>query len=130
MTTESQKVSAKKYYAKVRETRLAQMRERNAKEKEERLQWLRTNPEGWEEIKAAAVDKYYKGLVRRNKDKINRWLEDPGISETFKAFLRVNVIPVTEKGLPKKFLDLCWIHLAIAVNPVNNTPEEVVDGTS
>ena len=124
MTSDAQRASASKYYAKVREARLTQMRERNEKAKEAKLQYLKEHPEGWEEVRAEAVDRYYRGVVKKNKDKINQWLEDPGISETFKAFLRVNVIPVADKGLPKKFLDLCWSHLAIAVNPVNNPPAE------
>ena len=131
MPTEAQRDAQRRYYAKIRDARMAQMRERNAKAKADRLQWLAEHPEGWEEIRAKAVEKYYKGVVRRNRDKIDGWLADPRISETFKAFLRTNVVPVADKGLPKKFLDMCWDHLAIAsaVNPsINTIPVEVVDG--
>jgi hypothetical protein len=129
MTSESQKLASQKYYAKVRETRLAQMRERNAKARALQAQADKENPEGWEERRARAVEKYYKGVIKRNKDKINEWLEDPRISATFKEFLRQNVIPVADKGLPKKFLDLCWNHLAIASNSAETLPAPVVDGT-
>lgn len=130
MTSDAQKLANRRYYAKVREARMAAMRERAKAQHATRVEYLRANPDALIEAKEKAVEKYYKGVVRNNKKTIDGWLADPDISETFKAFLRVNVLSVVEKGLPKKFLDMCVEHLAIAANPPAQSPGVTLDAAA
>jgi len=127
MVSDAQREANRRYYAKTRETRCAEMRERARKQHANRLEYLREHPEAIEEDRAKSVEKYYKGVVNRNRRTIDGWLADPGISETFKQFLRHNVVSVLDKGLPKKFLDMCWDYCAIAVNPTETIPAQEVD---
>lgn len=132
MTTDAQRLANKKYYAKVREERMEVMRKRAKERTAERIEYLKAHPEEVEALREKAMDKYYKGIVSANKKRIAGWLEDPDICDAFKEFLRQNVLPVIEKGLPKKFLDMCWEHLAIvnAVKSQETIPGVPVDGTT
>jgi hypothetical protein len=124
MPTEAQKNAQKRYYAKVRETRLVQMRER-ARERATEVREMMDDPIVAEEVRLERIERYHRSVTNKKKKKVEEWLEDPGISEVFKSFLRQGVLPVIET-LPKKFLDICWDYCAIVrPNPPEIFPAEV-----
>lgn len=129
MTTEAQKDAMKRYYEKNRDKRKAEMSERAKARTEERRQFLLAHPEELKKEREKGVEKYYKTIENKQRRRIKEWLDDPKICPAFKAFLRENVMPVVDKGLPTKFLPMCWNYLAICVNtPAQNVIVEA-DGS-
>jgi len=116
----------KRYYAKNRDKRRTEMSVRAKERAEERRQYLLAHPEEVEKEREKGADKYYKMIEKQQRRQIKAWIDDPGICPAFKAFLRENVLPVVDKGLPMKFLPMCWNYLSICVNP--NT-QNVIVGT-
>jgi hypothetical protein len=127
MATDAQKLANRRYYEKNREARKEAMRIRNREREAERREYLMAHPEALIESREKAMEKYYRGVIRRNRARIDGWLDDGGLSPVFKEFLRHNVLPILDNGLPPKFLDMCWEHLAIAVNPAQNNPPAEID---
>ena len=126
MPTDAQRLANRRYYAKTRETRLVAMRERAKTRAAERNEYLMAHPEEREEARAEAAQRYQTAQTNKKTRRITEWLEDPGVSPTFKAFLTRNVLPVVER-VSMKFLDICWDTLSIAVNPATILPGLTVD---
>ena len=116
----------KRYYEKHRRERCIEMRERGKEKARARAAYLEDHPEEVEADKEKRSEQYYNGIARANRRRINGWLEDSRICSEFKTFLRSCVLPTVNKGLPKKFLDMCWTYCAI-VSPKNTN--EIVDAT-
>ena len=132
MTTEAQRKANAKYYEKVRDARKEQMRERAKSRMEEIREHLIANPEAREAYQKQLREKkeqyIYNSKVKRMTTKVKGWLEDPGLCNTFKEFLRGCVIPVIGT-VPESFLDTCWEKLAIALKSPNTSPEQTVDAS-
>lgn len=126
MVSDAQRLANKKYYEKVRATRMEEMREKARIRAAEHKEYLRTHPEAVEAEREKSREKYHKWLGQNKRKIIKEWLSDEGLCETFKRFLRECVIPVVDDA-PKKLLDMCWEHLAIAVNRQGITPAQEVD---
>lgn len=126
MPTDAQRLANRRYYQKTRATRLVAMRERAKTRAAERNEYLMTHPEELEAIREASAQRYQTAQTNKRRRIIEGWLDDPGVSPTFKAFLRTNVLTVVDR-LPNKFLDMCLEHLAIAVNPAHIIPGWTVD---
>ncbi len=121
MTTESQRAAMKRYYEKNRRERCLEMRERGREKAAARAAYLEEHPDEAEVEKEKRSDEYYRAIARANKRRITEYLADEGLCAEFKAFLRACVLPTADKGLPKKFLDMCWTYCAI-VSPRNTVP--------
>jgi uncharacterized protein with NRDE domain len=131
MTTDAQRRANRKYYEKVRDSRRSEMRERAKTRAEQTREYLREHPEEIEAYQKQQREKkeqyIYNGKVKRRKARIDGWLEDPDICQSFKAFLNTCVIPVIG-DISDSFLDTCWSKLAIAVNTQGIFPDAEVDG--
>lgn len=110
----------KRYYEKTRDTRLAQMRERAKERNAEEREACIDNPALLGERRKKFLDKYYAYQSSNTTKQIEAWKADPGVSPTFKSFLKENVEPVKEL-LPRKFFSTLS-KLAIAVKPVPEVP--------
>jgi hypothetical protein len=126
--TEALSKAQKEYYQRNRDKRLEEMRakarERNKMEKEACL----NNPALLAERRKRFLDKYYEHVMRDTQSRIDGWITDPGISKTFKLFLKENVEPV-KTALPRKFFTLLG-KLAIAEKPNDKPINELIDGAS
>jgi hypothetical protein len=87
----------------------------------EKREELNNNPEALEVQRQKYADKYYKSIERKNKKTIATILERKDVCNTFKAFLRKNVLPAVDKGLPKSFLKMCWNYCSILENEPKET---------
>lgn len=129
MVSDAQRMANRKYYEKNREERLGQMRARARERAAALRERMTAEPELIEVERARGREQYYRRIENANRKRINEWLEDPGVSKTFKEFLRLNVLPRIER-VPAAFLDMCWEFLAVAVIPANDSVTEIVDGYS
>lgn len=82
----------KRYYDKHRVELCEKMRVRDAKRREERRAYLAANPEAVEAERAAMREKYKRRIARQVLAQINVWLADKHVTDTFKTFLRMNVL--------------------------------------
>jgi hypothetical protein len=82
----------KRYYDKHRVELCEKMRVRDAKRREERRAYLAAHPEAVEAERAAMRDKYKRRIARQVLSQINVWLADKHVTDTFKTFLRMNVL--------------------------------------
>lgn len=94
----------KAYYERNRDKRLAEMRERAKARNETEKLACENNPDLLKERRAMFLEKYYKYQMADTAKRIKAWREDPGICNTFKDFLKVNVEPV-KTLLPRKFFN-------------------------
>lgn len=78
-----------RYYAKNRETILAQMKARNEKRALERKEFLRQNPEEVSTEREIYREKYYRHQSSKAKKQIDAWLKADGVSSETKEWLRV-----------------------------------------
>jgi hypothetical protein len=82
----------KRYYDKHRTELLEKMRVRDAKRREARAAYLAAHPEAVEAEREKMRDKYKRRIARQVLAQINEWLADKHVAETFKTFLRANVL--------------------------------------
>lgn len=131
-TSPAQKEANRKYYEKVRDKRVAQMRDAYREREAQRRAFLVEHPEAQEEEREERRERYHQHLERKQRVIIGGWLSDPDLCDPFKGFLRTCVLPAVGKGLPKCFLDMCWEYLAIATPNAGNPPNIIgtlpVDG--
>ena len=133
MTTDAQRKANQKYYAKVRDTRRTEMREKAKTRMEQTREYLIAHPEEREAYQKALREKkeryIYNSKVRRMTTRVDGWLADPGLCSAFKDFLRGCVVPVIGT-VPESFLDTCWEKLAIALKSADTSPEQMVDASN
>jgi hypothetical protein len=123
--TEALSKAQKAYYERNRSKRLAEMRERAKVRNEAERIACEGNPELLKERRAMFLEKYYKHQMADTAKRIKEWCEDPGISNTFKEFLKENVEPV-KTLLPRKFFNTLS-KLSIAVKPTPEVITQIVD---
>lgn len=129
MVSDAQRLANRRYYEKHRAARLEQMRTKARERAAALRERMNEDPELLEAERARGREQYYLRIERNNRKRISEWLEDPGICDTFKAFLRTNVLPQI-RFIPGAFLDMCWEYLAVygADIPAEDTVTEIVDG--
>jgi len=118
----------KAYYERTREKRLEQMRERAREAAKQEKIVCESDPEKLLERRKRMMNKYYVFMMNDIEKRIKHWKEDPGISETFKAFLKTNVEPV-KMLLPRKFFRLLG-KCAIAEKDLGGNPTNDIDGAT
>jgi len=120
-----------RYYEKNREKILGDMRDRDHKRRATERIRLEENPEDKKVVREENRDKYYKTIENKQRKVIKQMMDDVGICPVFKAFLETNVAPAIHKGLPVKFLSMCYNHLFIrCANPIGNNNITAVDGAN
>jgi hypothetical protein len=82
------KPSYKKYYEANKEAICARMREREAEKRLARRQYLAQHPEEIEAEREKNRSKYYTWKGNKILKRLNEWLKDDTISDSFKEFIR------------------------------------------
>ena len=96
----------RRYYAKHRDELCQRMRERDAKRREELKTHLAQHPEDVAKEREKMREKYHRRINKKVKTQINLWLADKHISDSFKDFLRKNVLAADAyKSLTPKTLN-------------------------
>jgi hypothetical protein len=81
-----------KYYLAHRDELLAKMRERDAVRRADLSARAETDPELAETLREKYRDKYHRRIANSMLKKINEWLADDKILDSFKEFLRTSVL--------------------------------------
>ena len=127
------KPSYKKYYEANKEAICARMREREAEKRLARRQYLAQHPEEIEAEREKNRSKYYTWKGNKILKRLNEWLKDDTISDSFKEFIRNHCLlndtyaiftpsdMATLEAMPKK-------KVINADKPVNEIVPASIDG--
>jgi hypothetical protein len=117
----------KRYYDKHRSELCEKMRVRDAKRREERRAYLAANPAAVEAEREKMREKYKRRIARQVLAQINVWLADKHVTDTFKTFLRMNVLAndAYKKLTPKTLNALA----ELPISKIGLIPPENIYGT-
>lgn len=124
------KASYKKYYEANKEAICARMRERESQKREARRQHLAYHPEDVEAEREKNRNKYHTWKSNKILKRLNEWLKDDGVNETFKTFIRNHCLANDTYVIftPKDLATLEAMPKRAAEKALNINPPDSIDG--